>query len=390
MVEQGQDYRQKARRPLPARSLRALDRAPGWPPCSMPSYVLQDIDLERVLALRLVVFRIFSRILPESRVRPHLLWLALLSAFAGPAAVGDDAAPGIVYAQGAKFDKSFNEAAYTGAERFKAETGIAYHEVEITNDSQRIQALSTLIRRGAPVVVAVGFDQRAAVETVADRFPEARLVIIDTVVDKPNVQSVVYREQEGAFLVGVLAAMSSKSGTIGYLGGMDIPIIRRVGKGYAEGARWAVPGIAIVDNVTGTTPAAFVDPARGAELARSQFDRGVDVIFAAAGMTGFGALQAAKDAGKLAIGMDSNQNPLFPGTVLTSLLKRVDNAVYDAFVAARAGTWQPGVRSLGLAEHGVDYAMDDNNAALVTPQMREKAEDARAEIVAGRIRPAAP
>ena len=320
----------------------------------------------------------------------HLLWLALLLAFAVPAAAADDAAPGIVYAQGAKFDKSFNEAAYTGAERFKAETGIAYHEVEITNDSQRVQALSTLIRRGAPVVVAVGFDQRAAVETVAERFPEARLVIIDTVVDKPNVQSVVYREQEGAFLVGVLGAMASKSGTIGYLGGMDIPIIRRVGKGYAEGARWAVPGIAIVDNVTGTTPAAFVDPARGAELARSQFDRGVDVIFAAAGMTGFGALQAAKDAGKLAIGMDSNQNPLFPGTVLTSLLKRVDNAVYDAFVAARAGTWQPGVRSLGLVEHGVDYAMDDNNAALVTPEMREKAEAARAGIIAGRIRPAEP
>jgi basic membrane protein A len=344
----------------------------------------------RVLPLRPIILRVFLWILPELREKRHLLSLALLLAFAAPAAAADDTAPGIVYAQGAKFDKSFNEAAYTGAERFKAETGIGYHEVEITNDTQRVQALSTLIRRGAPVVVAVGFDQRAAVETVADRFPEARLVIIDTVVDKPNVQSVVYREQEGAFLVGVLGAMATKSGTIGYLGGMDIPIVRRVGKGYAEGARWAVPGIAIIDNVTGTTPAAFVDPARGAELARSQFDRGVDVIFAAAGMTGFGALQAAKDAGKLAIGMDSNQNPLFPGTVLTSLLKRVDNAVYDAFVAARAGAWQPGIRSLGITEHGVDYAMDDNNAALVTPQMREKAEAARAEIIAGRIRPAEP
>jgi len=321
---------------------------------------------------------------------PPFLLLAFLLALVAPAAAADDAPPGIVYAQGAKFDKSFNEAAYTGVERFKAETGIAYHEVEITNDSQRVQALSTLIRRGAPVVVAVGFDQRAAVETVADRFPEARLVIIDTIVDKPNVQSVVYREQEGAFLVGVLGAMASKSGTIGYLGGMDIPIIRRIGKGYAQGARWAVPGIAIIDNVTGTTPAAFVDPARGAEHARSQFDRGVDVIFAAAGMTGFGALQAANDAGKLAIGMDSNQNPLFPGTVLTSLLKRVDNAVYDAFVAARAGTWQPRVKSLGIAERGVDYAMDDNNKTLVTSAMRDKAEAARAEIIAGRIRPAEP
>ncbi len=183
--------------------------------------------------------------------------------------------------------------------------------------------------------------------------------------------------------------MASKSGTIGYLGGMDIPIIRRIGEGYAEGARWAVPGIKIIDNVTGTTPAAFTDPARGAELARSQFDRGVDVIFAAAGITGFGALQAAKDEGKLAIGMDANQNPLFPGTVLTSLVKHVDNAVYDAFATARAGTWMPGVKSLGLAEHGVDYAMDDNNKALVTPAMQAKAEEARAQIIAGKIKPGA-
>jgi basic membrane protein A and related proteins len=316
--------------------------------------------------------------------------LVLLAAMAAPVtAAQNDAAPGIVYALGTKFDKSFNEGAWRGAQRFKQETGIAYHEIEIENDNQRVQALAELIRHGAPVVVAIGFDQRAAVETVADRFPQARITIIDTIVDKPNVQSVVFREQEGAFLVGVLAAIASKTGTIGYLGGMDIPIIRRTGEGYAEGARWAVPGVKVVDNVTGTTPAAFTDPARGAELAKSQFDRGVDVIFAAAGITGFGALQAAKDEGKLAIGMDANQNGLFPGTVLTSLLKHVDNAVYDAFMTARAGTWKPGVESLGLAEHGVDYAIDDNNRALVTPPMRAKAEAARALIVAGKIKPGA-
>ncbi len=320
-----------------------------------------------------------------SRVVVFIALLLLLS----PAAAGDDGEPGIVYAQGTKFDKSFNEAAWRGAERFKEETGIGYREAEISNDNQRVQALSTLIRRGAPVVVAVGFDQRNAVETVAGRYPDAKLTIIDTTVDKPNVQSVVFREEEGAFLVGVLAAMASKTGAIGYLGGMDIPIIRRIGEGYAEGARWAVPGIKIIENFSGATPAAFVDPARGAELARSQFDRGADVVFAAAGITGFGALQAAKDAGRLAIGMDSNQNPLFPGTVLTSLLKRVDNAVHDAFATAREGTWRPGVKSLGLAEGGVDYAMDENNAALVTPAMRAKVEEARAGIVAGRIHPGA-
>jgi basic membrane protein A len=314
------------------------------------------------------------------------LFLAVFAAGLGTAAARDDTPPAIVFALGSKFDKSFNEAAYNGAERFKRETGIAYREFQVTNDGQRVQALSTLIRRGAPVVVAVGFDQRAAVERVADEFPQARLVIIDTIVDKPNVQSVIFREQEGAFLVGILAAMASHSGKIGYLGGMDIPIVRRVGQGYEDGARWAAPGIDIIKNVTGTTPAAWTDPARGAELARTQFDRGVDVVFAAAGITGFGALQAAKDAGKLAIGMDSNQNPLFPGTVLTSLLKRVDLSVYDAFISARGGNWQPGVKSLGLAENGVDYAMDDNNAALVTAAMRQKAEEARAAIIAGRIK----
>ena len=318
-----------------------------------------------------------------------VLILAIVSLADAAAAPADDRPPGIVYALGTKFDKSFNESAWRGAERFKAQTGIAYHEIEIANDNQRVQALSELIRHGAPVVVAVGFDQRAAVETVAGRFPQARITIIDTIVDQPNVQSVVFREQEGAFLVGVLGAMASKSGTIGYLGGMDIPIIRRIGEGYAEGARWAVPGIKIIDNVTGTTPAAFTDPARGAELARSQFDRGVDVIFAAAGITGFGALQAARDEGRLAIGMDANQNGLFPGTVLTSLVKHVDNAVYDAFSSARAGTWSPGVKSLGLSEHGVDYAIDDNDKALITPQMRAKAEQARALIIAGQIKPGA-
>ena len=315
-----------------------------------------------------------------------VLILAIVSLADAAAAPADDRPPGIVYALGTKFDKSFNESAWRGAERFKAQTGIAYHEIEIANDNQRVQALSELIRHGAPVVVAVGFDQRAAVETVAGRFPQARITIIDTIVDQPNVQSVVFREQEGAFLVGVLGAMASKSGTIGYLGGMDIPIIRRIGEGYAEGARWAVPGIKIIDNVTGTTPAAFTDPARGAELARSQFDRGVDVIFAAAGITGFGALQAAKDEGRLAIGMDANQNGLFPGTVLTSLVKHVDNAVYDAFSSARAGTWSPGVKSLGLSEHGVDYAIDDNDKALITPQMRARAEQAHALIIAGQIK----
>jgi basic membrane protein A len=313
--------------------------------------------------------------------------LSAVAVIAAPAQATDNRPPGILYALGTKFDKSFNESAYRGVERFKKKTGIAPREIEITNADQRVQALSTLIRGGAPVVVAVGFDQRDAVATVADRYPKARLVIIDTILDKPNVESVVFREGEGAFLVGVLGAMASKTGTIGYVGGMDMPIIRRIGAGYAAGARWAVPGIRLIRNFAGTTEAAFTDPARGAELAKSQFDRGADVVFAAAGITGFGALQAAKDRNKLAIGMDSNQDGLFPGTVLTSLLKRVDRVVFGAFMAARDGSWRPGTRSLGLKEGGVDFTRDKYNAALISPAMLKKAAEARRLIVAGKLAP---
>ena len=317
--------------------------------------------------------------------RAAALAIALLAGLAAPAGAADDRPPGILYALGTKFDKSFNESAWRGVERFRAKTGIAAREIEITNADQRVQALAALLRGGAPIVVAVGFDQRDAVATIAARFPKARLAIIDTLVEKPNVESVVFREAEGAFLVGVLGAIASKTGTLGYVGGMDMPIIRRIGAGYAAGARWAVPGVKLLANFAGTTEAAFVDPARGAELARSQFDRGADVVFAAAGITGFGALQAAKDRGKLAIGMDSNQDGLFPGSVLTSLLKRVDRAVFDAFMAARDGSWRPGVVSLGLAEGGVDYSVDKYNAALLSPAMRSKAEEARRLIVAHQL-----
>ncbi len=280
--------------------------------------------------------------------------------------------PAIVYDMGGKFDKSFNEAAYNGAERFKKESGIAYREFEITNESQREQAFANMARRGAAVIVAIGFTQRSAVETVAKQYPD--------------VKSIVYREHEGSFLVGMLAAMKSKSGKIGFVGGMDIPLIRKFALGYEEGAHFANPKIEVLQNMTGTTPAAWADPTRGAELARSQFDRGVDVVFAAAGTTGLGVLQAAKDAGKFSIGVDSNQNYLHPGSVLTSMVKRVDNAVYTAFKTAQAGVWKPGLQVIGLAEDGIGYAVDANNAALLTPEMTAKLEAAKSDIIAGKIK----
>jgi len=254
------------------------------------------------------------------------------------AQAGDAFLPAIVYDVGGKADKSFNEAAYRGAQRFQSKTGIAVREFEITNETQRAQAFANMARRGATIIVGVGFTQRAALETVARQYPDKKFTLIDTTSDLPNVQSVVLREQEGSFLVGVLAALASKSHKLGFVGGMDIPLIRRFAAGYAAGARYADPDVAIFVNMTGTTPAAWQDPARGAELARSQFDRGADVVYAAAGSTGLGVLQAAADAKKLAIGVDSNQDGLHPGTMLTSMVKRVDLAVYQAFRTAKDGT----------------------------------------------------
>ena len=294
--------------------------------------------------------------------------------------------PAIVFDMGGKFDKSFNEAAYAGAERFKKETAIAYREFEVTNEAQREQALRNMARRGSQVVVGIGFGQASGMERVAREFPNLKFAIVDAIVDLPNVQSIVFKEHEGSFLVGMAAAMASKTGKIGFVGGMDIPLIRRFALGYEEGAKYVNAKIEIYRNMTGTTPAAWNDPTRGGELARSQFDRGADVIYAAAGATGLGVLQAAKDKGRLAIGVDSNQNHIHPGSVLTSMIKRVDLAVYESFKAAKDGTWKAGVRSLGVAEDGVGFSLDQHNRGLITAEMEKRLQQARADIVAGKIK----
>jgi basic membrane protein A len=301
-------------------------------------------------------------------------------------ATGQEFSPAVVFDMGGKFDKSFNEAAYNGAERFKKESGIAYRDFEVTAEAQREQALRNMARRGSQIVVGIGFAQASGVEKVAKEFPGTKFAIIDAVVDLPNVQSIVFKEHEGSFLVGMAAAMASKTGKIGFVGGMDIPLIRKFAVGYEEGAKYVNPRIEIFQNMTGTTPAAWNDPTRGGELARSQFDRGADVVYAAAGATGLGVLQAAKDRGRLAIGVDSNQNYLYPGTMLTSMVKRVDLAVYEAFKTAREGLWQAGVRNLGVAESGVGYALDQYNRSLITPDMELRLTQARSDIVARRIK----
>ncbi|MDA0998658.1 MAG: BMP family ABC transporter substrate-binding protein [Proteobacteria bacterium] len=301
------------------------------------------------------------------------------------AANAQDFQAAVVFDMGGKFDKSFNQAAFDGAERFKMETGVAYREFEVTSPTQREQAIRNMARRGSTIIVGIGFAQASAIETVAKEFPDRKFAIIDMVVDLPNVRSVVFKEHEGSFLVGMAAAMASKTGKIGFVGGMDIPLIRNFAAGYVEGAKYVNPNIEVFQNMTGTTPAAWNDPGKGGELARSQFGRGADIIYAAAGGTGVGVYQAAKDSGKMAIGVDSNQNYLHPGTMLTSMIKRVDVAVFNAFNDAKSGNWTSGIQVMGLEQDGVGYSIDEHNRSMITPAMEARLEQARKDIISGKI-----
>jgi basic membrane protein A and related proteins len=306
-------------------------------------------------------------------------------ALAAGVAQAQDVNPAVIFDLGGKFDRSFNQASYDGAERFKEQTGIDYEEFELQNDAQREQALRRFAQRGHNPVVVAGFSYGSAMETVAPEFPDTDFAIIDMVVDQPNVRSVVFNEHEGSYLVGVMAAMASESGQVGFVGGMAIPLIEKFACGYVQGVKDTNPDAEVFQAMTGDTGAAWNNPTRGAEIARSQIERGADVIYHAAGGTGIGVLQAAADAGALGIGVDSNQNYLHPGAVLTSMLKRVDNAVYDAMMDVQNGEWSSGVQVMGLAEEGVGVAMDENNADLVTPEMEAAVEEAKQKIISGEI-----
>jgi basic membrane protein A and related proteins len=311
----------------------------------------------------------------RTTVRLSVLAAAMVASFSAAAE------PAIIYDMGGKFDKSFNEAAYNGMERWKKETGKSYLEFEVSNESQREQAIRRMAEKGASPIIAMSFSQASAIEKMAKEFPKLQFAIIDDVVKLPNVQSVVFKEQEGSFLVGMMAAMASKSGKVGFVGGMDIPLIRKFECGYEQGAKFANAKAEVFQNMTGTTGAAWNDPARGGELAKAQFAKGADVVFAAAGGTGMGVYQAAKDGGKLAIGVDSNQNHLQPGTMLTSMLKRVDVAVYSV-----SKNFTPGMSALGLKEDGVGYAVDAHNEKLVSADMKKKVDMAKADIISGKIK----
>ena len=307
--------------------------------------------------------------------------LALLAS----SALAADIKPAVIYDLGGKFDKSFNEGVYNGAEKFKKDTGIDFRDLEIQNDAQREQDLRKFAKDGFSPILTVGFAWASALDKVAAEAPNTQFGIIDMVVNKPNVRSIVFKAQEGSFLVGVIAAKTSKTGKVGFVGGMDIPLISQFECGYAQGVKHVNDKDEVFANMTGTTPAAWNDPVKGGELAKSQIGRGADIVYAAAGATGQGVLKAAADAGKLGIGVDSNQNGLFPGKVLTSMLKRVDVATYNFFNAAKEGSWKPGFNVFGIKEGGVGYALDDNNKALITPEIKAAVDAASADIVAGKI-----
>ncbi|MCM2439346.1 BMP family ABC transporter substrate-binding protein [Agrobacterium vitis] len=318
-------------------------------------------------------------------MKKSLITLFAMAAMSA-SALAADIKPALVYGTGGKFDKSFNEAAFNGADKFEKETGIKFRDFEPTSDTQGEQAIRNFASKGFSPIVAVSFAWTSAMEKVATEFPETKFVIVDSVVDKPNVRSVVFREEEGSYLVGLLAGMASKTGKVSFVGGMDIPLIRKFECGYEQGARAANPKIQVLQNMVGTTGAAWNDPVRAGELTKNQMDQGSDVIYAAAGASGMGVLQTAADAKKLSIGVDSNQNHLHPGSVLTSMVKRVDLAVYNAYADAKADKFKPGLEVLGVKEDGVMAALDDNNKALITPEMKAAVEKARADIIAGTVK----
>ncbi|HUF57546.1 MAG TPA: BMP family ABC transporter substrate-binding protein [Thermohalobaculum sp.] len=316
----------------------------------------------------------------------HLIAAACVLIAAPAGAQDAEFTPAVVFDMGGKFDKSFNEGVWNGVQRFQEETGVEVMEFEVTNETQREQAMQRMVQRGATVVLGVGFAQADAIDRVAAENPDTEFAIIDVNwLDRPNLRQYSFKEHEGSYLVGVAAAKASETGTVGFVGGMDIPLIAKFACGYRQGVLATDPDATVLANMTGTTPAAWNDPTKGAELAQSQIDRGADVIYHAAGGTGLGVIRAAADAGKLAIGVDSNQNAIAPGSVLTSMIKRVDVAAYDTLMDAMNDEFTPGVVTLGLEEEGVGWAVDEHNEPLLTDDLKSAVEAARAAIIAGEI-----
>lgn len=293
---------------------------------------------------------------------------------------------GLVLDKGGKDDKSFNAAAYLGATKAEKELGIELKYVEATDNN----ALETLHRsfatKGYDLVIGVGFAQLDAVRKISAQFPKIKFAVVDGEINAPNVRSLLFEEHEGSFLVGALAALSSKGDTFGFIGGMDIPLIRRFAMGYEAGIKHIKPKAKVLVNYVGVTGEAWNNPAKAKELALAQYQQGAEVIYGAAGASGTGLFDAAEAKKKLAIGVDSNQNWIKPGFVLTSMMKRVDVAVFDSIKNVKDGKFQGGPIHFGLQNKGVDYAMDEFNQKLVSPEVKSKVEEIKGQIISGKIK----
>ncbi len=292
---------------------------------------------------------------------------------------------GLVLDRGGKDDKSFNASAYEGATEAKKKLGIYLKYVEPTDDNEFEPMLRAFAEKDFDLIIAIGFVQKEMVQKVAAKFPQKHFVIVDAQVDAPNVRSLMFEEHEGGYIVGAIAAMTSKTGKIGYVGGMDVPLIRRFELGYEAGAKRINPKITVIPNYVGVTSEAWNNPPKGKELALAQYDAGADVIFAAAGASGFGVFDAAEERKKLAIGVDSNEDWVKPGYILTSALKRVDLAVFSAIQDAQNGKFTAGLKRFGLADKGVDYSVDQYNEKILPESVRQRADALKADIVAGKI-----
>ncbi len=292
---------------------------------------------------------------------------------------------GLVLDRGGKDDKSFNASAYQGGQEAKKKLGIFLKYVEASDDNAFEPQLRAFAQRDFDLIIGIGFAQKEAVKKVAAQFPNKHFAIVDAEVDAPNVRCLMFEEHEGAYLMGAIAAMTSKTGRVGFLGGMDIPLIRRFAMGYDAGAKHINPSITVVDNYVGVTSEAWNNPPKGKELAVAQYDGGADIVFAAAGASGLGAFDAAEEKDKLVIGCDSNQNWVKPGHVLTSMLKRVDVAVFTTIEEAKDGKFAGGMKRFGLANKGIDFALDDFNAKLLGDAVRQRVAEIKAEIMSGKI-----
>jgi len=292
---------------------------------------------------------------------------------------------GLVLDKGGKDDKSFNSAAFAGASQAASEGGVTLKDVETMDDALFEPNLRAFAERGYDLVIGIGFAQKEPLERTAKEFPNVHFAIVDATVDLPNVASLLFDEHTGSFVVGAIAAKTSKTGTIGFVGGMDIPLIRRFETAYKAGARHVRPEVNVIANFVGVTSDAWNNPTRGKELGEGQYRRGADVIFAAAGASGLGVFDAAEEMDRYVIGVDANQNWVKPGYVLTSMLKRVDTAVHDVIREAAGGKFEGGVRTFGLANRGVGYAVDEYNEAILAPAVRALADSLEARIIAGAI-----